>query len=70
MTTITFDGNSISSDTQLTSEYKGYVRTKIIEGSDFILGWAGELNIAEQLIRNLKEGTTFKSLISDGFLFI
>lgn len=68
MTTIAFDGNSISYDSQSTiGGNKDYTINKIIEGLDFFIGCAGYEFQIDLLRRGLlKKGTTFKSLVSDG----
>lgn len=51
MTTVAFDGSSMSCDTMMTDGCtKVYITTKIIKSREFVLGWAGNVGVARRVL--------------------
>ena len=65
MTTVAFDGESMSCDTMMTDGgIRLYIETKMIKNSEFVLGWAGSVGVARRVLAGVAESSLGDLLIS------
>ena len=66
MTTVAFDGQSMSCDTMMTDGCtKAYITTKLIKSKEFVLGWAGNVGVARRALAGVS-GLELSQLLLEG----